>query len=71
VSGARRQQVAQLGEVVVDGEARDAGAAGDLGHRGLRDALLLVEVGRRPGDPVMRLALALRTGLQLVFPSLG
>jgi hypothetical protein len=71
VGGARRQQLAEVGEVVVDGHARHACAAGDLRHGRLRDALLLVQLGSDPRDPLAGLALALRSGLQLIFPSFG
>jgi hypothetical protein len=63
MGGAGGQQLAQVGEVVVDGQARDSGTPGDLGHGGAGDALLLVQLRGRPCDPVARLALALRAGL--------
>ncbi len=54
--------------MVVDGEARHPGAAGDLGDGRVRDALLLVELGGGLRDALARLPLALGPGLQLVFP---
>jgi hypothetical protein len=68
VGGAGGEELAQVREVVVDGEARHPCAARDLGHRGVGDALLLVQVGGRLRDPGAGLALAVGTRLQLVFP---
>ena len=71
VSGAGRDQLLEVGEVVVDGEAGDAGLARDLGHGRVRHALLFVQGGGGAGDLLASLALLLGARLQLVFLGFG
>jgi hypothetical protein len=71
VRGARGQQRVQVREVVVDRQPLHARAARDVGHGRLPDPDLLVQRGRRRGDPGARRLLGLGPGLQLVSPLLG
>ena len=71
VGGAGRQKLVEVGEVVVDGQTRHVGAAGDLSDGRMGNAFLLVQLGGGLRDPVARLALAFGPGLQLVFPHSG
>ena len=71
VRAAGGQQRVEVGEVVVDGHALDAGPAGDVGDGRVAHADLLVQRGGRRRDPPPGPLLRLRARLQLVFALLG
>jgi hypothetical protein len=65
---ARRQELAELGEVVVHGEALNAGPARDLGDGGSGGAHLFVELDGGPHYPLARLGLPGGARLEVVRP---
>ena len=65
------EQLGLLGEVVVDGEPLDAGAACDLGDGRAGRPHLLMERDGRLDDPLSRLPLARGARLELVLALLG
>jgi hypothetical protein len=70
VGAAGRKQLAQVGEVVVDGQPLHARAARDVGHRRMTHTDLFVQPSRRRRNPLARPALRLSARLQFVLPLL-
>src|SRR5215217_2529739 len=71
MSRASLEQGELVGEVVVDGLALYPRSLGNVGYGGLSRTISCVELHCTLDDPLVRLLVALGSGLQVVLPSLA